>query len=119
MLRSYLIRELRNKNYNQKKNNDQSAFFTVGRDTSPHLSLALNILCYSGILANKGTIAVPGNKTGNRYMVHLAIMVTEKAFSTTDITEAIKLLNVRYTKNFPGNDTEFDKYLRGCLKSGL
>ncbi|QIR36707.1 zinc ribbon domain-containing protein [Tolypothrix sp. PCC 7910] len=111
LLINYLIIELKNKNSSQKKNNDQSAFFTVGRDTSPHLSLALNILCYSGILANKGTIAVPGNKTGNRYMVHLALMVTEKAFSITDVAEAIKLLNVRYTKNFQGNNKEFDKYL--------
>lgn len=111
LLKDYFIQELRNKNYNPKKNNDQSAFFTIERDMSPHLSLALNILCYSGILAHKGTIAVPGKKTGSRYMVHLALMATEKAFSTTDLTEAIKLLNVRYTKNFSGHDPHLNKYL--------
>jgi hypothetical protein len=111
LLRNYVIQELKNKNDSPKKNNDQSAFFTVQRDMSPHLSLALNILCYSGILANKGTVAVSGKKTGNRYMVHLALMATEKAFSATDLTEAIKLLNVRYTKGFVGNDPKFDNYL--------
>jgi hypothetical protein len=110
LLRNYLIQELKNKNHNPKKNNDQSAFLTVGRDMSPHLSLALNILCYSGILAHKGTIAT-GKKTANRYMVHLALMATEKAFSTTDLTEAIQLLSPRYTKHFLGNDPNFNKYL--------
>ncbi len=112
LLINYIIKELKNKNYNFKKNNDQSAFFTVEqRNMSAHLSLALNLLCYSGILTNKGTIAVPGKKTGNRYMVHLALMATEKAFSTTELTEAIKLLSPRYTKNFLGHDPQFSQYL--------
>lgn len=111
LLREYIILEIREKNYRPKKNNFQSAFFTVRRDMSPNLKLALNILCYSGVLNAKGTVAVSDKQTGNRYMVNLALLATEKAFSTSDLAEAIKSLTTRYFKEFLGNDPNFKSYL--------
>ncbi|MBD1892159.1 zinc ribbon domain-containing protein [Coleofasciculus sp. FACHB-SPT9] len=117
LLRSYIIPELRSKNHRQKQNNYQSAFFTVRRDMSPNLKLALNILCYSGVLTNKGTIAVSDKKTGFRYMVHLALLVTEKAFLMPDLAEAIKVLSIRYSKEFAGDDPQFESYLRALKEA--
>ncbi len=120
LLRNYIIPQLKTKNSLPKKqHNFQSAFFIVRRDMSPHLRLALNILCYSGVLTNKGTVAVSGKdkNTGNRYMVHLSLMATEKAFFPSDITEAIKLLNIRYSRVFAGDDRKFEPYLSSLKDS--
>ncbi|MEF3352088.1 hypothetical protein PV403_02775 [Paenibacillus sp. GYB006] len=111
LLRSYIIQEIREKNLREKKNNYQSAFFTFPRDISPNLKLALDILCYSGVLTNKGTIKIADRKTGLRYMVHLALLTTEKAFSSTNISEALGSISLTDYREFNSNDPAIDSYL--------
>lgn len=111
LLKEYIIPEIRVKNFREKQTDYQSAFFTVRRDMSPNLNLALNILCYSGVLTNKGTVAVSDKKTGVRYMVHLAFSATEKIFSQPDLMNSIRLLNIKYPREFAGNDPGILTYL--------
>jgi hypothetical protein len=111
LLRGYVIREIRLKNSREKKSNYQSAFFTTPRDISPNLRLALDLLCYSGVLTNKGTVKIAERQTGHRYMVHLALMSTERAFSTSRLPEAIQALSLTDYREFAADDQEFKKYL--------
>ncbi len=100
LLRGYLIPEIRTKNHRQTKSGYQSAFFTCQRDISPNLKLALDILCYSGVLINKGTVKIAERQTGLRYMVHLALLSTEKAFSSPKLTEAIGAISLTDYRDF-------------------
>ena len=111
LLRGYVIPEIRAKNRREKKINYQSAFFTTTRTVSPNLRLALDVLCYSGVLTNKGTVKIAGGQTGLRYMVHLALLSTERAFSTSKIEEAISALSLTDYREFAADDPTIGKYI--------
>jgi hypothetical protein len=112
MLRGYIIPEIRKKNFRTTKiSKYQSAYFTIQRDMSPHLKLALNILCYSGVLSGQGTVKIAERKTGLRYMVHLALLFTEKAFSFRNISEAINALSLTDYREFSSSDKQIEAYL--------
>jgi hypothetical protein len=112
LLRGYIIPEIRTKNHRQTKSGYQSAFFTVQRDISPNLKLALDIMCYSGVLINKGTVKIAERQTGLRYMIHLALLSTEKAFSSPRLSDAINAISLTDYREFSSNDTQMETYLR-------
>lgn len=111
MLRGYIIPQIREKNLREKKKQTQSAFFTVARDASPNLKLALDILCYSGVLINKGTVKISERKTGLRYMVHLSLLVTEKAFMFTSVNEIIKAISLTDYREFGNSDSQIEEFM--------
>lgn len=117
LLKGYIIPEIRRKNYREKKKQYQSAYFTTPRDLSPNLKLALDILSYSGILTNKGTVKIAERRTGLRYMVHLALLFTEKAFSSSNLTDAIKSLSLTDYREFSSNDPQIEAYLESLKES--
>ncbi len=118
LLRGYLIPEIRTKNHRQTKSGYQSAFFTVPRGMSPNLKLSLDILSYSGILVNKGTVKIAERQTGLRYMVHFAILAAEKAFASAKLTEAMGSISLTDYREFSATDAQIDTYLRGLQEAG-
>jgi hypothetical protein len=115
ILRSYIIPQIKEKNLREKKKQYQSAYFTIPRDMSPNLRLALDILCYSGILTYQGTVKIAERNTGLRYIVHLALLFTEKAFIFSEwkeIISAISLTDYREFSNTDNNILEFLKLLK-------
>jgi hypothetical protein len=115
LLRGYLIPEIRLKNHRKTKSEYQSAFFTVQRDMSPNLKLALDVLSYSGMVSQMGTVKIAGGKTGPRYLVHLALMATEKAFDTAKTTDAINRLSLTNYREFSSSDSQISVYLDSLL----
>lgn len=111
MLKEYLIPEIRKKNHREKKIQYQSAFFTLQRDMPPNLKLSLDLLCYSGVLSKQGTVKIANRKTGQRYMVHLALLFTEKAFQTYKFSDVIKMISLTDYREFSSEDPEFGKFL--------
>lgn len=69
ILKEYIVPEIKKKNIREKKTPYQSAFFTLQREMPPNLKLALDLLCYSGVLSKQGTVKISSRKTGPRYMV--------------------------------------------------
>ena len=118
LCRNYLIQEIKKKNTREKKSGYQSAFFTIDRDISPNFKISLDLLCYSGILTKKGTVKIAGKRTGQRYMVHLALMLAEKAFNTTNILEAINTLSYTDYREFSSTDSNIDKYTQKIKEGG-
>ena len=118
LCRNYLIQEIKDKNAREKKSGYQSAFFTIDRDISPNLKISLDLLCYSGILTRKGTVKIAGKRTGQRYMVHLALMLAEKAFNTNDILEAVNALSLTDYREFSSSDTKIDEYTQKIKEGG-
>jgi hypothetical protein len=118
LIRTYIIPEIRAKNHRQTKSGYQSAFFTVQRGMSPNLALALDVLCYSGILVNKGTVKIADRQTGLRYMIHLALLAAEKAFSNAKLSEAIALISLTDYREFSANDSQIATYLRALHEAG-
>ncbi|ALQ51373.1 zinc ribbon domain-containing protein [Nitrosomonas ureae] len=114
LLRGYIIPEVRSKNHRKTKSNYQSAFFTVQRDMSPNLKLALDILCYSGMVSQLGTVKIASG-TGPRYMINLALMATEKAFDTSKTADAISRLSVTDYREFSSSDSQIQTYLSSLL----
>ena len=112
LLRAYIIPEIRTKNHRQTKSGYQSAFFTVQRDMSPNLKLALDILCYSGVLLNKGTVKIAERQTGLRYMINLALLATEKAFSSAKLGEAMGSISLTDYREFSASDPQIATFLR-------
>lgn len=112
ILREYIIPEIRKKNTREKKTQYQSAFFTLQRDISPNLKLALDLLCYSGVLSKQGTVKIASRKTGQRYMVHLALLFTEKAFISNKFSEIISVISLTDYREFSATDPEFEVYLK-------
>jgi len=112
LLRGYIIPEIRSKNHREKVSGYQSAFFTVPRDISPNLKLALELLGYSSILVSKGTVKIAGRKTGLRYMVNLALLATEKAFSRPKLSEAFAAISLTDYREFSEKDSQIETYLR-------
>jgi hypothetical protein len=118
LCRDYLIKEVREKNRREKKSGYQSAFFTVDRDISPNLKISLDLLCYSGILTRKGTVKIAGKRTGQRYMIHLALMLAEKAFKTNNIIEAVNSLSITDYREFSSSDTTIQEYSAKIKEAG-
>lgn len=117
LLRGYIIQEIRTKNYREKKSKYQSAYFTIQRDMSPNLKLAIDILCYSGLLTSQGTVKIAVRNTGLRYMVNLALLSAEKAFTSTNIGETIKSLSMTDYREFSANDPQIEGYLKTLNES--
>ncbi|WP_082494227.1 ORC-CDC6 family AAA ATPase [Methylobacterium sp. Leaf106] len=115
LLRGYLIPEIRAKNHRKTKSEYQSAFFTLQRDMSPNLKLALDILCYSGMTSQMGTVKIAGGHTGPRYLVNLSVMATEKAFDTPRVSDAISRLSLTDYREFSSSDSQIDNYLSELL----
>lgn len=114
LLRGYLVPEIRTKNHRRTKSEYQSAFFTIQRDMSPNLKLSLDILSYSGMVSQLGTVKIAGG-TGPRYLVNLAIMVTEKAFDTSKTSDAIARLSLTDYREFSSSDPQIKTYLDSLL----
>jgi hypothetical protein len=112
LLRGYIVPEIRTKNHRQTKSGYQSAFFTLQRDISPNLRLAVDLMCYSGVLINKGTVKIAERQTGMRYMIHLALLATEKAFSTVKLSDAIGAISLTDYREFSSVDAQIETYLR-------
>jgi len=112
LLRGYIVPEIRKKNFRNKLSKYQSAYFTIQRDMSPNLKLSLDILCYSGLLSAQGTVKIAERRTGLRYMVHLALLLNEKAFSTVKISDAINSLSLTDYREFSIADKEILKYVK-------
>ncbi|WP_455814105.1 zinc ribbon domain-containing protein [Pseudomonas graminis] len=104
ILREYIIPELRLKNNREKKTLTQTAFFTLPRDISPNLRLAMDLLCYSGVLSKQGTVKISNRKLGQRYMANLALMVTEKAFISNKFSDVVNNLALADYKEFSSSD---------------
>lgn len=111
ILREYIIPEIRKKNIREKKTKYQSAFFTLPRDIPPNLKLSLDLLCYSGVLSKQGTVKIASRKTGQRYMVHLALLFTEKAFISNKFSDVISMISLTDYREFSASDSSFDTYL--------
>jgi hypothetical protein len=111
MLRGYIIPEIKIRNNRDKKVNFQSAFFTIQRDMPPNLKLALDLLCYSGILSKQGTVKISSKKTAQRYMIHLALLFTEKAFISNKFSEVINMISLQDYREFGAKDPMFTPYL--------
>ncbi len=117
ILREYIIPEIRKKNKREKKTPYQSAFFTLQRDMPPNLKLALDLLCYSGVLSKQGTVKIASRKTGPRYMVHLALLFTEKAFISNKFNETIGMISLTDYREFSSGDSSFASYLEQLRQS--
>ncbi|MDP3301492.1 MAG: zinc ribbon domain-containing protein [Sulfuricurvum sp.] len=117
VLREYIIPEIRIKNNREKKAKSQSAFFTLQRDISPNLKLSIDLLCYSGVLSKQGTVKIAGKKTGQRYMVHLALLFTEKAFISNKFSEVITMISLTDYREFNAEDPNFETYLKRLKES--
>lgn len=111
LLRQYLIPEIRKKNRQETKSKYQSAFFTVPRDISPNLRLALDIMCYSGILVSKGTVKIANQKTGQRYMVNIALLLNERAFASSKLADSLELISLTDYREFSTGDPQIETYL--------
>lgn len=118
LTRNYLIKEIRSKNEKEKKSGYQSAFFTIDRDISPNFKISLDLLCYSGILTKKGTVKIANKRTGHRYMVHLALMITEKAFTTNNILDAVNALSLTDYREFSSSDSNIVEYSQKIKEGG-
>jgi hypothetical protein len=114
VLRGYIIPEIRKKNHRKTLSRYQSAFFTVQRDMSPNLKLALDILSYSGMVSQLGTVKIAGG-TAPRYLVNLALLATEKAFDTSKVSDAISRLSVTDYREFSSSDPQIKTYLESLL----
>lgn len=117
ILREYIIPEIRKKNSREKKTQYQSAFFTLQRDMPPNLKLSLDLLCYSGVLSKQGTVKIAARKTGLRYMVHLALLFTEKAFMTNKFSDIVNMISLTDYREFSSDDPEFNNYLNRLKQS--
>ena len=118
MLRGYIIPEIRSKNHKETKSGYQSAFFTIQRNVSPNLKLALDILCYSGVLISKGTVKIAERQTGIRYMIHLFLLATEKAFFSPKLSDAIRVISLTDYREFSATDSQIETYLRSLHETG-
>lgn len=117
LLRNYIVPEIRSKNQQQTKSGYQAAFFTIPRGASPNLKLALDILCYSGVLVNKGTVKIAGRQTGQRYMVNMALLATEKAFASPKLSDAIRAISLTDYREFSAGDAQIETYLLDLSES--
>jgi uncharacterized OB-fold protein len=119
MLRQYLIPEIRKKNRSETKSSYQAAAFTISvRDISPNLRLALDILCYSGSLLSKGTVKIANQKTGQRYVVNVALLLSERAFRSADLKASLDSISLTDYREFAASDPTLDSYVRELNAAG-
>lgn len=112
LLRHYIIPEIRKKNRTVTKSEYQAAAFTVPiRDASPNLRLALDILCYSGILLSKGTVKIATQKTGQRYVVNIALLLSERAFSSSRLKNNLDSISLTDYREFSASDSNILGYV--------
>jgi hypothetical protein len=81
---------------------------------SPNLKLALDILSYSGMVSQLGTVKIAGG-TAPRYLVNLALTATEKAFDTSKLSDAIARLSLTDYREFSSSDSKIKIYLDSLL----
>ena len=112
MLRHYIIPEIRKKNRSETKSKYQSAAFTLPvRDVSPNLRLALDIMCYSGSLQSKGTVKIANQKTGQRYVVNIALLLSERAFASTELKQNLDSISLTDYREFSSSDATLETYV--------
>jgi hypothetical protein len=113
LLRLYIIAEIRKKNRTETKSNYQAAAFTIPvRDASPNLRLALDILCYSGILLSKGTVKIANQRTGQRYIVNIALLLSERAFSSSKLKINLDAISLTDYREFSESDATIQSYVQ-------
>jgi hypothetical protein len=119
LLRHYVIPEIRKKNRSETKSSYQAAAFTIPvRDISPNLRLALDILCYSGSLLSKGTVKIANQKTGQRYVVNVALLLSERAFRSTNLKENLDSISLTDYREFAATDSTLDSYVSELNAAG-
>lgn len=119
LLRHYIIAEIRKKNRTKTKSNYQAAAFTIPiRDASPNLRLALDILSYSGILISKGTIKIANQRTGQRYIVNIALLLSERAFSSTKLKTNLEAISLTDYREFSETDPTILTYVQEIGTAG-
>lgn len=119
MLRHYIIPEIRKKNRSETKSSYQAAAFTLPvRDVSPNLRLAIDILCYSGILLSKGTVKIANQRTGQRYVVNIALLLGERAFSSANLKENLDAISLTDYREFSSNDASLESYVEELNTAG-
>jgi hypothetical protein len=74
-------------------------------------------MCYSGILINKGTVKIADRQTAPRYMINLALLVTERAFSSARLGEAIGAISLTDYREFSSSDGQIIVYVQDLLKA--
>lgn len=112
MLRHYIIPEVRKKNRSETKSNYQAAAFTLPiRDISPNLRLAIDILCYSGILLSKGTVKIANQRTGQRYVINIALLLGERAFSSSNLKDNLDAISLTDYREFSASDSTLSSYV--------
>jgi len=112
LLRQYIINEIRKKNRQETKSSYQAASFTVPRDISPNLRLAIDILCYSGALISKGTVKIANQRTGQRYIVNIALLLNERAFASTKMKQSLDAISLTDYREFSASDPNLASYLK-------
>lgn len=118
-LNNYIIPEIRKKNNKIKKTDTQSAFFVIERNISPNLRLALDILAYSGILIRKNTVRISHRASGQRYMLHLSLMMAERGFRRSlKPLEIIRSISLKDYREFSANDSNIKLYIDDMGKAG-
>ncbi len=111
LLRHYLIPEIRKKNRQETKSQYQAAAFTIPRDISANMRLAPDILCYSGSLLSKGTVKIANQKTGQRYVVNVALLLSERAFGSTKLKTNLDSISLTDYREFSSSDSQIASYL--------
>ena len=112
LLRHYIIPEIRKKNRSETKSSYQAAAFTLPvRDVSPNLRLSIDILCYSGILLSKGTVKIANQKTGQRYIVNVALLLSERAFGSANLKENLDSISLTDYREFSASDPSLESYV--------
>jgi hypothetical protein len=119
MLRHYIIPEVRKKNRSETKSSYQAAAFTLPvRDVSPNLRLAIDILCYSGILLSKGTVKIANQRTGQRYVVNVALLLGERAFASVNLKESLDAISLTDYREFSSSDSSLEFYVEELNSTG-
>lgn len=111
-LRHYIIPEIRKKNRSETKSRYQAVAFTISvRDISPNLRLALDLLAYSGSLLAKGTVKIANQRTGQRYVVNIALLLSERAFMSGDLKHSLDSISLTDYREFSAADAVMETYV--------
>lgn len=119
LLRHHIIAEIRKKNRTETKSNYQAAAFTIPlRDASPSLRLALDILSYSGILLSKGTVKIANQRTGQRYIINIALLLSERAFASAKLKDNLDAISLTDYREFSATDSTIQTYVQEIGNAG-
>lgn len=75
------------------------------------MRLAIDILCYSGTLQSKGTVKIANQKTGQRYVVNIALLLSERAFASSDLKQNLDSISLTDYREFSASDTSLESYV--------